>query len=180
MITKQAAYVASQREEIDRLMAVYSIFRPEQKEQLINDGSRNGRPMRLDRLYRSSGDLPDLLAKMMYIDARLSLADDLLLFNDKVTMATSLEIRVPFLDLELMRFVESLPSGLKVRGSVRKYIHKRAVEAWLPPRSFIEKRGFQTPMDEWLRWIWRHRQKNYLTKESPRVAGISTLISSTV
>jgi asparagine synthase (glutamine-hydrolysing) len=102
-------------------------------------------------LYREADDLPDLLSKMMYIDSRMSLADDLLLFNDKVTMANSLEMRVPFLDLELMKFVESLPSNLKVRGSVRKYIHKKAVEAWLP-REIVrrKKRGFQTPMDEWL------------------------------
>lgn len=148
---KQAAYVASQKDEIGRLMAVYSIFRPDQKEQLIRDASRNGVPARLAGLYHETRKLPDLLGKMMYVDARMSLADDLLLFNDKVTMATSLEMRVPFLDLELMRFVESLPSDLKVRGSVRKYIHKRAVEAWLPAEIVHrKKRGFQTPMDEWL------------------------------
>ena len=148
---KQASYVASQHSEIDRLMAVYSIFRPEQKELLLNGGSRNAIPARIRELYQSTRDLPDLLSRMMYIDARLSLADDLLLFNDKTTMATSLEMRVPFLDLELMKFLESLPSSLKVRGSVRKYIHKHAVEAWLPPEIVHrKKRGFQTPMDDWL------------------------------
>ena len=148
---KQAGYVASQKDEIDRLMAVYSIFRPEQKAQLIEGATKNSVPERLSELYRATSNLPNLLSRMMYIDTRLSLADDLLLFNDKVTMANSLEMRVPFLDLELMRFVESLPSDMKVRGSLRKYIHKRAVEARLPPKIVHRrKRGFQTPMDEWL------------------------------
>jgi asparagine synthase (glutamine-hydrolysing) len=150
---KQAAYVAGHRSEIDRLMAVYSIYRPEQRKALLSASlvNRNRVPARLRELASEAYKLPDLLSKMMYIDTRMSLADDLLLFNDKVTMANSLEMRVPFLDLELVTFLETLPASLKVRGTVRKYIHKRAVEAWLP-REIIhrKKRGFQTPMDEWL------------------------------
>jgi asparagine synthase (glutamine-hydrolysing) len=150
---KQAAYVAGHRTKMDRLMAVYSIYRPEQRKALLSARSANGNqiPDRLRELASEAGGLPDLLSKMMYIDTRMSLADDLLLFNDKVTMANSLEMRVPFLDLELVAFLETLPANLKVRGTVRKYIHKRAVEAWLP-REIIhrKKRGFQTPMDEWL------------------------------
>jgi asparagine synthase (glutamine-hydrolysing) len=81
----------------------------------------------------------------------MNLSDDLLLFNDKMAMANSLEMRVPYLDLELMAFLESLPVGLKLRGRTGKYIHKKAAEKWLP-REIIQrkKRGFATPMDQWL------------------------------
>jgi asparagine synthase (glutamine-hydrolysing) len=150
---KQAAEVAKYSTDIDRLIAAYSIFTPDQRAALLRTNSVNGSvcPERLIHLLQHSSTLPDLLSKTMYIDTRLSLADDLLLFNDKVTMANSLEMRVPFLDHELIAFIETLPANLKVRGTTRKYIHKKAVEALLP-REIVhrKKRGFQTPMDEWL------------------------------
>ena len=150
---KQAAEVAKFSTDIDRLTAAYSIFTPEQRIRLLRANGANGRvhPDRLQELLDQAAGLPDLLSKSMYIDTRLGLADDLLLFNDKVTMANSLEMRVPFLDNELIAFIETLPSDLKVRGTTRKYIHKKAVEAWLP-REIVhrKKRGFQTPMDQWL------------------------------
>jgi asparagine synthase (glutamine-hydrolysing) len=150
---KQAAAVAKFSNDADRLMTAYSIFTPDQRAKLAPTLSRNGsvKTPRLSELLNEGECLPDLLSKTMYIDTRMSLADDLLLFNDKITMANSLEMRVPFLDLELVAFLESLPSNLKVRGTTRKYIHKKAVEAWLP-REIVhrKKRGFQTPMDTWL------------------------------
>ena len=150
---KQASSVAKFSTDIDRLIAAYSIFTPEQRSKLAPTLSRNGRMelARLTELLEAASGLPDLLSKTMYIDTRMSLADDLLLFNDKITMANSLEMRVPFLDLELVAFLETLPSNLKVRGITRKYIHKKAVEAWLPSEIVHrKKRGFQTPMDTWL------------------------------
>jgi len=149
---KQAAVVASHRTELERLLAVYSIFGPKQRSRLTGAG-QNGTvpPPRLLELVGEADKLPDLLSKMMYIDTRLSLSDDLLLFNDKVTMANSLEMRVPFLDRDLVTFLDSLPTDLKIRGRTRKYIHKRAVAEWLPAEIVHrKKRGFQTPMDEWL------------------------------
>jgi asparagine synthase (glutamine-hydrolysing) len=66
-------------------------------------------------------------------------------------MANSLEMRVPFLDNELITYLETLPPDMKLRGTTRKYIHKKAAEAWLPSKIVHrKKRGFQTPMDTWL------------------------------
>jgi asparagine synthase (glutamine-hydrolysing) len=66
-------------------------------------------------------------------------------------MRNSLEMRVPFLDVELVKFLETLPSHLKMRGTQRKYIHKEAAKRWLPSEIiYRKKRGFATPMDEWL------------------------------
>jgi asparagine synthase (glutamine-hydrolysing) len=92
----------------------------------------------------------DPLAQMQYVDARLSLADDLLLLGDKMSMAASVEARVPFLDLDLMELVESIPSRLKIDRLRQKAILKEAVSAWLP-RDVVERRkvGFATPMDQW-------------------------------
>ena len=89
---------------------------------------------------------------MLYMDSRLSLADNLLLYGDKMSMAVSLEARVPFLDLELMRFVESVPPQLKIKGRTRKYILRRAVAKWVPEEVLRRKKiPFQSPIDSWLR-----------------------------
>ena len=65
-------------------------------------------------------------------------------------MAHSLELRVPFLDLELMQLVERIPAELKLRGLTRKYVWKRAARRWLPDQIvYRPKRGFETPVDLW-------------------------------
>jgi asparagine synthase (glutamine-hydrolysing) len=105
----------------------------------------------ISRLYAKTEALGDTLSKTLYIDTRMSLSDNLLLFNDKMTMASSLEMRVPYLDLDLVGFVESLPPQLKFRALTGKYIHKRAAMAWLPKEVvYRRKRNFGTPMDAWL------------------------------
>ncbi len=151
----RAAFVSQASSELDRFLAIYTIFTPAEKEQLYNSDLKqaSGRfsCARLNELYAESADLKDPLSKILYIDTRMSLPDNLLNFNDKVTMVNSIEMRVPFLDTELVDFLETLPSSMKLKGTQRKYIHKRAVEAWLPKEIiYRKKRGFNTPMEEWL------------------------------
>jgi asparagine synthase (glutamine-hydrolysing) len=72
------------------------------------------------------------------------------MYGDKMSMAVSLEARVPFLDLELMSFVESIPAHLKIHGRTQKYLLKKAVARWLPSE-IVQRRkiGFATPVDQW-------------------------------
>src|SRR5205823_2198912 len=94
----------------------------------------------------------DPLSGMLYVDARTSLADNYLMYGDKMAMAVSLEARVPFLDLRLMSLVESIPPHFKIRGRQQKYILKRAIAPWLPPDVLTRpKIGFTTPVDRWFR-----------------------------
>jgi asparagine synthase (glutamine-hydrolysing) len=89
---------------------------------------------------------------MLCVDARFSLSDNLLTYTDKMSMAASLEARVPFLDLELMAYAESIPSRWKVHGRTGKWILKRALDRWLPDKiSKRKKIAFETPVSEWLR-----------------------------
>jgi asparagine synthase (glutamine-hydrolysing) len=89
---------------------------------------------------------------MLYIDTRASLPDDLLMVADKTSMSNSLESRVPFLDYRLIEFVESLPPGLKLKGVTGKYLHKRALEKWLPKDVvYRKKKGFANPVEDWFR-----------------------------
>ena len=81
---------------------------------------------------------------------RMNLADDLLLYTDKITMHHSLECRVPILDLVLVEFIESLPASFRVRIGRTKVIHKEYAERVLP-KSIVrrKKRGFQSPTKQW-------------------------------
>ena len=152
---KRAAYISQFSTELQRFLGVYTIFTPIQKEHLLKADVKkhlhNADEALVERLYSQTSELKDSLSKILFIDTRMSLSDNLLLFNDKITMANSLEMRVPFLDIELVKFLESLPSSFKLKGLNRKYIHKKAVEKWLPKEIiYRKKRGFATPMDEWL------------------------------
>lgn len=148
-------FAARETGELDTLLAASTIFTREERHHLIRRDFSNLEvpicPESFERLYTAARSLPDLLSKSLYLDTRTSLPDNLLLFNDKMTMANSLELRVPFLDKDLVAFVESLPTALKLRGTKGKFIHKQAMRGWLPDEILDrKKRGFLTPMDAWL------------------------------
>ena len=85
----------------------------------------------------------------------MNLGDDLLLYGDKISMAVSLETRVPMLDLELVRFVEALPIEYRIRWRQGKIVHKRMAERFLPAEIVQRpKKGFQVPFSAWSRGAW--------------------------
>lgn len=105
----------------------------------------------LDRLLASRPDA-DQLSRMIYQELKLRLPELLLMRVDKMTMATSVEARVPFLDHKLVEFAMSIPSRLKYRDGETKYILKSALEGVIPQRVLKrEKKGFGVPLDEWMR-----------------------------
>jgi len=105
----------------------------------------------LDRLLASTPDADQLL-QMIYQELKLRLPELLLMRVDKMTMATSVEARVPYLDHKLVEFAMSIPSSLKYRNGETKHILKRALEGVIPDRVLKrEKKGFGVPIDEWLR-----------------------------
>ena len=94
----------------------------------------------------------DALNRMMNVDAQTQLPDDLLMLTDRMSMAVSLECRVPLLDHELVELAARIPQEIKVRGGRLKHVMKKAVTNLLP-RDILErkKRGFGTPMGAWLK-----------------------------
>src|SRR5260370_15454135 len=89
---------------------------------------------------------------MTYLELKLRVPELLLMRVDKITMATSVEARVPFLDHHLIEYAMSLPRSLKVKGSTGKHILKRALESVLPADVLYKpKRGFGAPVREWFR-----------------------------
>lgn len=136
----------------DRLAAVYSVVSADERALLYGEQlSQTPWENPVAQWQEGAGAL-DPVSQMLYVDARFSLPDNLLTYCDKISMAVSLEARVPFLDLQLMRYAEGLPPDLKIRGRTRKYVLKKAVEGWVSPRTLRRpKVGFRTPVDEWFR-----------------------------
>jgi asparagine synthase (glutamine-hydrolysing) len=94
----------------------------------------------------------DFLSQMTYLELKLRLPELLLMRVDKITMATSVEARVPFLDHHLVEYAMSLPRSLKVEGTSGKHILKRSLEEILPrDLLYSRKRGFGAPVREWFR-----------------------------
>lgn len=97
-------------------------------------------------------DSADMMNRLLAVDAETQLPDDLLLLTDKMSMATSLECRVPFLDHELVELAARMPENLKLRGGVLKYALKKSMAGVLPDDIlYRKKRGFGTPMGAWLK-----------------------------
>jgi asparagine synthase (glutamine-hydrolysing) len=103
------------------------------------------------RRYLSRTEGLGSLDRMLYVDTKTWLPDDLLLKADKMTMANSLELRVPFLDHNVLEFAAALPSDWKVRWFTTKFIAKRAL-AGRVPRQIVERRkaGFPVPYEHWI------------------------------
>jgi asparagine synthase (glutamine-hydrolysing) len=94
----------------------------------------------------------DHLTCMLYTDIKTYLPGDILAKVDRMSMAHSLEVRAPILDYRVVEFAASLPSKLKIKGSSKKYILKKAFEGQLPGEILNRrKHGFTVPLDVWFR-----------------------------
>ncbi len=90
--------------------------------------------------------------KLLWLDTQIILPDQFLEKVDKSTMANAIEVRVPFLDNELSAFAMRLPAGIKLKGGVKKYILKKALEGIVPDKVLYgPKKGFGVPYENWLR-----------------------------
>ncbi len=116
---------------------------------MVSDKGFATRP--LQALMRNSKEL-GVINRMLYIDTKTNLPDDLLLKADKMTMANSIELRVPFLDHKFLEFAASLQENDKVRGFETKYIAKKALSQRIPEEILRRRKaGFPVPFGSWMR-----------------------------
>jgi asparagine synthase (glutamine-hydrolysing) len=105
----------------------------------------------------------DYLNRMIYLEFKSRLPELLLMRVDKMSMATSVEARVPFLDHRMVEYSMRIPVGLKIRNGEPKYILKKAVEGIIPNNIiYRKKQGFAAPVNEWLRNEWSGFAKDKL------------------
>jgi asparagine synthase (glutamine-hydrolysing) len=115
----------------------------------------------------------DDLNRMLSVDAATQLPDDLLLLTDKMSMAVSLECRVPLLDHELTELAASIPQAIKLRGGKLKHVMKAALADVLPPDILgRKKRGFGTPMGAWFKGALAPLVRQLLSREAIERRGL--------
>jgi asparagine synthase (glutamine-hydrolysing) len=181
---QRAAHLIGGQGDAERLLRLVEITDLPVRSALLG---RTGTTAEEERLGLARGVLGDvssrsLLEQALYLDTRMFLPDGILICNDKMSMASSLELRVPFLDAELMRFVERLPAAARVRPRAGKRLHRLAMERVIPPGiSGRPKHGFSTPYDDWLRASLGHEVERRYAPGSPMselVApqGVATLV----
>lgn len=149
--------VAAEPDRARRFAEILAVFSPREVGRLTgrDDADRLAQPVRTWLNGFPDGDAVNALLR---VDARLSLADDLLLVGDHMSMQASVELRVPFLDLEFLALVERMPARYKLSWTgARKWLYRRAVRDQLPPElrapllggraRWGRKLGFTTPLD---------------------------------
>jgi asparagine synthase (glutamine-hydrolysing) len=115
----------------------------------------------------------DELARLLRLDARVFLPDDLMIKNDRMSMAHSLEARVPFTDPELTDFLSRLPARVKLPGLERKAVMRRALQELLPAPILAKKKvGLEMPYSRWLRGELRDLLDVYLDPDALASTGL--------
>lgn len=151
-----------------------AIFDEERKRMLYREPDPGLRPT--VRLYgEAAAGIPerDLLARLLAVDTHLGLEGDMLVKADRMTMATSLEGRVPLLDHPLVERVASIPSRFKMRGMTTKVLLRRAMADRLPRQtSGGAKKGFNVPIPGWLVGPLRERVHDTLAPSRIAATGI--------
>jgi asparagine synthase (glutamine-hydrolysing) len=115
----------------------------------------------------------DVLSRLMEIDCSLFLPDDLMVKNDRMSMAHSLEARVPFTDTALTAYLERVPSRLKLRRFRKKHLMRRAMEDILPTAVLNKKKvGLELPYSRWFKHELRDLLDRYLGPERIAACGL--------
>jgi len=154
----------------ERFREAYALFTAGQRQALTgraDDGQALGDIDYWLAWSRNTGREP--VEIMMSVDARTCLPDDWLLYTDKISMAYALEVRVPILDLEVVRFVESLPRSFRLAPGRRKIVHKMMAGRYLPAAIVNrKKKGFPIPFGAWSREALRSRVEATLLETLPQ------------
>ena len=124
------------------------------------------------REYASRVKTKEPLDQLLYIDGKTYLPGDILVKVDRMSMATSLEVRVPFLDHKLIEFVTKVPASLKLAGTETKQLLKRVAKDLIPSEILNRpKQGFGMPLEEWINRQLRDQIRETLSEPRTRQRG---------
>jgi asparagine synthase (glutamine-hydrolysing) len=144
---------------------INSLFTSDVRKELAVESADRTMMNYLDMLPKSASPLQRMLA----LEQRFFLPDHNLTYADKMSMAVGVEVRVPFLDLDLVEFASKIPDKYKQRGSVGKWILKKSMEPYLPHDIIYRpKTGFGAPLRRWIRFELRELLGDLLSEESLR------------
>ncbi len=161
----------------NRYLGYGTYFTDEAKQRLYSDALREATSgldaYRHHRRYFERVRKAAPLNQLLYVDLKTFLPCLNLTTTDKTSMAANLEVRVPFLNYELVELAARMPPNLKLRGLKRKYILKRAAERLLPKEVVWRKKaGFGAPIRSWLRGPLKPMVEDLLSEETVRRRGL--------
>ena len=147
-----------------RWMSWFGVFNGQLKNDLLSEKTKahiDNDASRTFQRWLARNKQRDNLSSMLYLDTKIWLPDNLLMKADKMTMAASLESRMPLLDYKLIEYAASIPSSVKVKPFQTKYLLKRAYADFLPkPVLTRKKMGFNVPTGVW----FREGQREFITR----------------
>ncbi len=154
---KRGVYSLAIPDRMRKYQYVLSILPGDQIDGLFQDGQLE--PTSGDAIQQCWDSMVDLMSDtdelggLQFLEVRSTLPDELLMYADKLSMAHGLELRVPFVDKEIVEYVERLPANLKVRNGSRKWLHRQVCQTYLPAAMLRrKKRGFAANVvDDWFR-----------------------------
>ena len=161
----------------DRYLGYETYFTDEAKQRLyaedMREATRDLDAYAQHRAYFSRVKNAAPLNQLLYVDLKTFLPCLNLMTTDKTSMAANLEVRVPFLNLEMLELAARMPPGLKLHGLKRKYILKKAAEKLLP-REIVwrKKAGFGAPIRSWLRGPLQPMVEDLLSAETVKRRGL--------
>lgn len=136
----------------DRYIGNAFIFEPNDAKKIVNFNYGNKTYKDFTKSYYDKVSDLDVVTKMQYIDFNFWLIYDILLKADKMSMANSLEVRVPYLDREVIEYASKLPSKYKIVGNETKYAFRKVAKEELADKVADKKKlGFPVPIREWLK-----------------------------
>ena len=158
-----------------RWMSWFGVFNGQLKNDLLSEKTKahiDNDASRTFQRWLARNKQRDNLSSMLYLDTKIWLPDNLLMKADKMTMAASLESRMPLLDYKLIEYAASIPSSVKVKPFQTKYLLKRAYADFLPkPVLTRKKMGFNVPNGVWFREGQREIITRLLLSERARSRG---------
>ena len=174
---KLALYALCQSNEATRFTNWFPLFNYDKKQALLSTDFKSALCdtssdyVFAQGLARTNATTP--LNRMLYLDTKFWLPDYLLLRGDKLSMAASLEARVPLLDHKVVEFAASLPPNLKLKRLARKYLLKKVSRTLLPTEIIDrKKKGFPTPIFSWLRKEARSLLHDFLSPTAIQRRGL--------
>ena len=154
----------------------FAIFNKSMQADLLSDETKarigDSNPYRHLHNWLAKTDAEDLLDKLLYADTKTYL-HELLMKQDQMSMAASVESRVPFLDHKLVEYTAKLPERMKIRGRTTKWILREAMKGILP-REILDrpKMGFPVPLGRWLRNEYKHLVDEYVLSDRTSARGL--------
>lgn len=152
---KRGLYSLDVEDRLERFRSIFSLMPGAEVDGLFRDGvvppGAGDSIVDLWQELQPEMEGADELGAFQVLEIRSALPDELMLYSDKVSMAHGLEVRVPFLDKEVVEFAQSLPAAFKLRHGQRKWLHRRVCERFLPKEILArKKRGFAVNVvDQW-------------------------------